>query len=88
MNEPIKMSVFGMITNQCSELFCKDKDGLELWLNIANECFYDNKIHMNFIQNINQNINMNHSPLFVGIICSLIYLISFFTTYFIVKYNY
>ncbi len=75
MNEPIPLSSFGIFTNECSQLFCKDKDGLELWLSFVNECNY------NIRPMLLQNNYKLHSPLFVGLVCSLIALFCFQISY-------
>ncbi len=33
-NEPIQDNILGLFANQCASQFCKDKDGLELWLTL------------------------------------------------------
>ncbi len=78
MNEPIPLSSFGIFTNECSQLFCKDKDGLELWLSFVNEC-NNNSSYNN--QMLIQNNYKLHSPLFVGLVCSLIGILCFQISY-------
>jgi hypothetical protein len=60
MNEPVPMSFFGMFVNQCAEQFCRDKSGLELWLNMMNEYPL---LTMFEIKDI-------HSPYYTGFICA------------------
>lgn len=89
MNEPTPDSVFGTITNQCSILFCKDKDGLELWLNLVNECydnsiFYKRRILLDLLEN-DDHLIIYYNALYVGIICSLVSFICFTMTYVITK---
>jgi hypothetical protein len=33
-NEPIQDNILGLFANQCANTFCKDKDGLNLWLTL------------------------------------------------------
>lgn len=83
MNEPTPDSVFGTFTNQCSILYCKDKDGLELWLNLVNEC-YDNLDRRRILLVVDEK-NIYYSALYVGVICSLVSLVCFTLTYVMTK---
>ena len=33
-NEPIQDNILGLFANQCANTFCKEKDGLDLWLTL------------------------------------------------------
>jgi hypothetical protein len=78
-NEPISMSYFGSFTNDCSS-FCKDKDGLSLWLTFVNDC--KSNIGNNML--IERNIRL-YSPLMVASICAFVALVCFMISYNITK---
>lgn len=77
MNEPVPDSVFGTMVNNCADTFCRDKDGLELWLNLVNECF-TTTIMMN--EKYNKFI---FYPLYTSIFCSSVGYLSFIMSYYI-----
>ncbi len=82
MNEPVPLSYFGNYVDNCSNQFCKDKDGLELWLSLVNECSYGyNENNLISLQ------SSNNSPLFCGIVSSLFGLLCFMIG-FVVSYKY
>ncbi len=93
MNEPVPLSSFGIFTNECAELYCKDKDGLELWLSLVNDCFYNdnnddnNSINDNNITNrmLLQTNSRLHSSMVVAMTCSLVALVCFVLSYTITK---
>lgn len=64
MNEPVPMSSFGMITNQCSQQFCRDKDGLELWLSLLKDCFVNTALMIETEEKI------LFSPYYTAFICA------------------
>jgi hypothetical protein len=84
-NEPITMSSFGMFTNECAFKFCKDKDGLNLWLSFINDCFYESSEPLaskSRILLVNTRLN---TPLFSAFICSSVGLVCFMMSYIITK---
>ena len=72
-NEPVEMSEFGMITNLCSN-YCREKDGLELWLELVNECNHDS------ITTLFITVNNEYK---YGVLCSMIALLMYLIGYFI-----
>jgi hypothetical protein len=70
LNEPIALTDFGVYVNECSK-FCKDKDGLELWLNLVTEC------KTNFMMLNNEIYPTYFNEYDVGIIVSMFALMMF-----------
>lgn len=79
MNEPVPMSAFGAFTNECSYLFCRDKDGLNLWLTIVNECSKETTYTGSIFTEIPFNASI--SPLYVAFICASVAYLCFTMTY-------
>jgi hypothetical protein len=84
-NEPVPLSSFGIFTNGCAVLFCKDKDGFNLWLTLINECFYNIQQSIQFENNIKTINEKLHSPLIVGLICSFVGFVCFIISYLFTK---
>ncbi len=98
MNEPVPLSSFGVFTNECAQLYCKDKDGLNLWLSLINECYINyetDKETENEYYNQNnkrmllENNDVLYSSLSVCIICSFVgilcFMISYIITYIVIN---
>ncbi len=84
-NEPIAMSFFGTFTNDCASKFCKDKDGINLWLTLVNDCFYDS---YDPVASNSRMLMVNtrlHTPLFSAFICSSVGFVCFMMSYIITK---
>jgi hypothetical protein len=75
MNEPVPLSSFGEFTNKCAELFCDDKDGLELWLSLVNDCKASNLTSLTSLNIDNESVYFVDFALFVGFVCAFISLI-------------
>ncbi len=83
MNEPVSLSSFGIFTNECSS-YCKEKDGLELWLSLVNNCYVSSSTNRMLLET---KYKLN-SSLFVGLVCSIVSLLCFMMSYNMFRYIY
>lgn len=79
MNEPVPISDFGIFVNACANLYCKDKDGLELWLTMAD------KGSSEYLTMIEKYQNNTFSPYYTAFICASVAYLFFMFGYVLIR---
>ena len=81
-NEPIAMTMGGLITRDCALQYCVDRDGLGLWLTLQNFCSNENaNPYFLEINNSERSVSNEYSPLVVGSLCAMSSVISLILGY-------
>ncbi len=84
-NEPIADNELGLTAKDCALQYCKVKDGMALWLTLANRCVEKaNPYFMEIDHYVNEDFE-SFSKLTAGLFCAFMSTMGYYSGYFIGK---